>query len=857
MDHFSEQQINETIAHGRKNLRTAERIQNWCKHARITRPGGIGLIEQATGVPIGHMGVECDHAPAKSLQSWNLEEAVINFYVGNCERCDKREPGVGPDIGPLIEAYKKRENVRAQNRIAHQEQEARKRAEQKCRLDALRASASQETSQIVDLIESVEGGEDEQSPDAMVELARVTPESFPAPIVEYLTEQVFTGNQRLKAAALRTLLTLPIHPDRKRALAVEDASGYGIQELSARYLERTAKELSEEEVKTILRSLTLLAAPLTDLVLNRRRPMAGPLLALASHHSEIIANTLREWLGSGDEHQVETAARALWVLTAKYPALAKPFLREIFGKLLRHKILLPSFDDQDRDYGLQTLRTACTRLFVAFPVHADEILKSLLNGGDDVARVESVRLYVSVLKKEEDGPAIREAQAIAFERLLWMVVEFPEDDSNMEGLYFFSYIRSDLFPIAAAHQDAMIGAACTLSGKMDAPDNEGIIETPKTGFEEFERRQRRESIHRLQDNLVAWAFAIASHQGKEGVKRVLDVYASLPDAEVDMRANMVEHLANLMRYPECVNLVLPHLYTAMTSPEALVRGSAATALGKAPYNLMRDFPRLLFEVYLALFTDPIVYVHKSAVHALRINLFPEELKPKLTCVLLLLIYVYAQGKTDDKFVVECLERYVDGCLIDTQISGSHGRFVVNAISQLNERHACEAVERLGRSLRDAPGFVAVCARCLRGEWLRGMGGGMGGRERIFRFLDNVSQKRLHEARSELVEAALSLANDNPHQTEPLIVLLAKAGCWREATHICERVLAEIPGTRQDRSLMLHFEALRQVCSFEEARPIGGISTEQAEASWTALMKMINKDKADIDARKSFAPFFLR
>ena len=96
-DPFSEQKIHETVEHGRKNLRTAERIRNWCKHARISRFGGVGLLEQMTGVPIGHMGVECDYAPAGSPHCWDLEEAAISFYVSDCERCNKREPGFGPD----------------------------------------------------------------------------------------------------------------------------------------------------------------------------------------------------------------------------------------------------------------------------------------------------------------------------------------------------------------------------------------------------------------------------------------------------------------------------------------------------------------------------------------------------------------------------------------------------------------------------------------------------------------------------------------------------------------------------------------------------------------------------------------
>ena len=160
MTNNNEERIQETVAHGQKNQRTAERIQNWCRNARIIRSGGIGLIEQMTGVPIGHMGIECDHAPPGGLQSWDLKVAAVDFYVNNCEHCDKREPGIGPDIKPLIKDYKEGEAARAKERAERQELEAQRRSERKRELDKLRATGSQETNQIVDLIDAIEKDED-------------------------------------------------------------------------------------------------------------------------------------------------------------------------------------------------------------------------------------------------------------------------------------------------------------------------------------------------------------------------------------------------------------------------------------------------------------------------------------------------------------------------------------------------------------------------------------------------------------------------------------------------------------------------------------------------------------------------
>ena len=212
MTKYSEERIQETVAHGQKNQRTAERIQNWCKNARISRFGGIGLVEQMTGVPIGHMGVECDHAPTGGMQSWDLEAAAIDFYVRNCEHCDKRTPGVGPDIEPLIQVYKEGETARAKEQAERQELEAQRRSERKRELDKLRATGSQETNQIVDLIDSIEKDEDGNPAEKLVRFAHLAPETFSTTIIEFLTEQFLSCNNKTCNTCLAHLANAPNRP---------------------------------------------------------------------------------------------------------------------------------------------------------------------------------------------------------------------------------------------------------------------------------------------------------------------------------------------------------------------------------------------------------------------------------------------------------------------------------------------------------------------------------------------------------------------------------------------------------------------------------------------------------------------
>ena len=610
-----------------------------------------------------------------------------------------------------------------------------------------------------------------------------------------------------------------------------------------------------EDVKAILPSFTLEAFPVDDLIPPKRQSNATPLLALASHHGETIKETLREWLGSDEEQLVEVAVRAICVITSEHPALVKPFLRDVFGKLLRHKVLLPGFSNERLgENGLSVLHRTAARLFRTFPTMRICSCKRLLEESDEAARSEGAWLYGSILRKERGKTALTlgKAQEIAFKRVLWMAADISDDTINNKAMRFFSYVHEELLPIAATLIDSIIGAAATLSSKIKPLDENGIIETPKTGFEEIQRSQNRSLIYSFQGNLVEWAFAASALKGVDGVEQILSFYAELPEDQVEMRSSMVAHFSRLMDKPEHVNLVLPYLYTAMTSPEPLVRGNAAKAVGNAPYELRRDFPGLLFEIYLVFLTDPNVHVHKSAVHALKIHAFPENLKQRLAICLINLILAYRTEETGGDFLIECMEHYAHGCLTDTQLSGNEGRFLVRIIGQLNDMDACEAVRSLGNSLESTPGFVNLCAKCLRGNWIQRINGE---KDIFYLLLGRVPRNRLREAETELVDTAKSFPNNRLHFAGQIVVLLAKAGCWVEATKICEHMLSVIPDTRLKLNMRLYFEGLRQVCAFESARPEESISIDEAEEEWSTLLKNTKKEKTDRIARNPSRQLF--
>ena len=137
MDDFEDDYKN-AIEAGQRNLRVTKLLSNWCFHAEFVRSPGIGMIEAETGLPIGHMGVQCKFSKKNSVYCWLLEEAAYDFYQNNCNGCKNRVPVGMPNImdfvAPREKAAEKRKRVRAQEeRERKQKQDDRQQERAKLR----------------------------------------------------------------------------------------------------------------------------------------------------------------------------------------------------------------------------------------------------------------------------------------------------------------------------------------------------------------------------------------------------------------------------------------------------------------------------------------------------------------------------------------------------------------------------------------------------------------------------------------------------------------------------------------------------------------------------------------------------
>lgn len=88
-DHMQEQ----AVELGERNAEAIELVRRHCANAQVEHHpmGGIGLIEQMTGLPIGMKTVTCEYA-AKPPDFAGAEflPVALSFYKNNCVGCPHR-----------------------------------------------------------------------------------------------------------------------------------------------------------------------------------------------------------------------------------------------------------------------------------------------------------------------------------------------------------------------------------------------------------------------------------------------------------------------------------------------------------------------------------------------------------------------------------------------------------------------------------------------------------------------------------------------------------------------------------------------------------------------------------------------
>jgi hypothetical protein len=190
---------------GERNNSTLELVRNWCAYVEIKKDGAGGIVEQQTGLPIGPRYLTCPHAAAPGFIGSDLTFLALDFHDRNCVGCPNRKPVGQPNLSILVQ---EREAARATESAYTARREAEAAAARGARdavRQVLRCGLAPPLADVVDQIEELDHG---ANADRLIETARLAPEVFTPPLVEYAFTLLESGESGFDNAGLGLLKTL-------------------------------------------------------------------------------------------------------------------------------------------------------------------------------------------------------------------------------------------------------------------------------------------------------------------------------------------------------------------------------------------------------------------------------------------------------------------------------------------------------------------------------------------------------------------------------------------------------------------------------------------------------------------------
>jgi hypothetical protein len=184
--------IDRTTAIGIENAQILELAANWCEHIGVTRgPMGVGLVEQATGLPVGGGSLRCSHARAPTSYGMQLKFTAADFYEKNCLGCPHhKSTGRTPHLGAWADAVLVERDEHTRKAAEERRVEQEKRRERTDRRRFLLGTPDPAVQAILDLVELVDAEEpDPEAERLLLKHGELSPHDFPDALLNHLASE--------------------------------------------------------------------------------------------------------------------------------------------------------------------------------------------------------------------------------------------------------------------------------------------------------------------------------------------------------------------------------------------------------------------------------------------------------------------------------------------------------------------------------------------------------------------------------------------------------------------------------------------------------------------------------------------
>ncbi|MFG6433709.1 hypothetical protein [Roseateles sp. LYH14W] len=858
---MNEAEFERHVQTGLRNKEVWELVHNFCSHATVVNRGGVGLIAQMTGLPLGMLGLSCDHAHVGGMAGWYLEETAVDFYDRNCNHCDKRAALRLPNLLQLIDqrdrAVEARRAADKANAVAaesaHQARIARRAS--------LRIGQSAATCSLLDDIDALDESRSSDAKTKVVETARLAPEVFTTPIVEYFFELATSSEMNLHEQALLVLRKIGADRGRVTEAALECLAKHVAVEVAADIVMASPSSGSEEAMEKAVRALISLARlPESQLPVSvpARRP--GPLRAVYKARPDTVCRVIQALLDYKSSYPIRLGIAALEVLGEDDVSLLPRFARAIIAKLTRANLLIDE-DEADRELQMVCgdMSKAVAAALLSDPENTDALIADYFTSASSEGEERLSDVYERVSRRSMRSKYLGGTQlqldekvnAVVLKRLLSWAGKSSNGEVLSNVVQAFRNEPEELVSAARQNIDAPLGTAAVLDDRMEACDREKSGKPATTLLEQLDADNLMQSLRQLRDSCAAIA-ATAAKGNLDLTTSYVGFLANVDERRDGLSSTLLRATPHLIDRPSTLNLVLPHLYSAMVGTSVLRRAAAAEALGDLGKGLLSDLPSLVLEAFVLLLHDRYVLVHKRAVEALPSVALPTELEGSAESALLSLV-LYYQGKKDEhNFLLRCMALYLRRFSTPAKLSRGYRRAFIKFLMGVPASSHVDDFARMASDLCAEPIFVDLVGRVFEDRKLSEYG-----EEDACRLVNSIPDSVALDRAEDLA----SFVRRNPQRLSvagSVIELLTRVGAWSQAVSAIEATWTFIPDTAPERRFKMNRRLHVVAVQFEAAVAAGDVPRQQAlKAEWIQIESALEEDRKRYAERRSALPSFLQ
>lgn len=818
-------EIERAVKAGKKNAEAMKLMHNWCSHASARRIGGIGMIEQSTGLPIGHFSMECDHAPAGGMACWDFGESALDFYDRNCIGCKARAPVGFPNLSKLVAERDEAKRIADARQNVEQDRAEQALAQRTNSRLALRPELDAVNQAIIDDLDAYDRNHENVDRHRVIEAARLAPDRLDPRIIDLVFCQ---ASQSGLIALLALEIGAHVATKEKRTTLLAQRlfrDGLG-RETAARILSANLAQIADPDLVELVPEAARFASPDHDHFFGGLQPPHDPKLlhTIWDVKPDAVRAGIDRILDQKTVRSSQLAGRTIRLILERDPFVAKSFVRPATSRYVRAKQLLSDLGDYE---SLGDMAGAIDLLWNLEPEAVDNVLQDLGIGADIEAKRNIANLYSLALRNRSfhDEKAILPDKRlrIGLDRLTWLPSQIFDHKVLSTVSSALSYPPDELWPLVEEHIDKLIGAALLLDqhiASVDAQQSENA-----SFLEHLERGNLRSAAYDVVKSFLKTA-AKAARSGTARDQFIAAIQA-IPEERALLRGIAVKALAEIATDVAGLKAVLPLLYSGMVGADVLGRAKAASALSEIPTRNWQNLPPLVYEVFCTLLLDQFVAVHQSAAQTLRRISLPEHLKPRAAFALFQLVSAYTNSEKDDDFLVDCISELAH--LAKYLPNPDKVRnFCCHAVLKAQPLYVRSEVTGLRHSLKECDDFALVVAHVLP-EYA----GNLNSRDDEAKLIHSLSSDGVMKHKRRLADLGKEFADEEMWMSTLIADALYRAGAADEASDVLRHMETKFESTIKDKSR-----------SFFVGFPLLAYQMEQAlvdcdDERWTALSEEWN------------------